>query len=72
MDRSNVKFSGVMSALVSCIDENENVKEDSMRRLWMADDLPVGELAAKILQSSQAVCGDDATVAVVRLRGTSA
>lgn len=46
--------------------------EDSMRRLWMADDLPAGELAAKILQSSQAVCGDDATVAVVRLRGTSA
>jgi N-acetylneuraminate lyase len=26
-------FKGVMSALVSCIDENENVKEDSMRRL---------------------------------------
>lgn len=33
MDKSNVKFKGVMSALVSCIDENENVKEDSMRRL---------------------------------------
>ena len=33
MEFSNVKFSGVMSALVSCIDENENVKEDSMRRL---------------------------------------
>ena len=30
---NNVKFTGIMSALVSCIDENENVKEDSMRRL---------------------------------------
>lgn len=29
----NVKFHGVMSALVSCIDENENVKEDCMRKL---------------------------------------
>ena len=40
MDKSNVKFSGVMSALVSCIDENENVKEDSMRRLmnWHLDE----------------------------------
>ena len=33
MENNNVKFTGVMSALVSCIDENENVKEDSMRRL---------------------------------------
>lgn len=33
MNQNNVKFKGVMSALVSCIDENENVKEDSMRRL---------------------------------------
>ncbi len=33
MEKSNVMFTGVMSALVSCIDENENVKEDSMRRL---------------------------------------
>ena len=33
MNHDNVKFQGVMSALVSCIDENENVKEDSMRRL---------------------------------------
>lgn len=33
MNHDNVKFTGVMSALVSCIDENENVKEDSMRRL---------------------------------------
>ena len=33
MNQDNVKFQGVMSALVSCIDENENVKEDSMRRL---------------------------------------
>ena len=46
--------------------------EDSMRRLWMAEDLTAGELANKILQNSQAVSGDDATVAVVRLRGTSA
>lgn len=40
MDKSNVKFFGVMSALVSCIDENENVKEDSMRRLmnWHLDE----------------------------------
>ena len=40
MDQSNVKFRGVMSALVSCIDENENVKEDSMRRLmnWHLDE----------------------------------
>ena len=33
MEKSNIMFTGVMSALVSCIDENENVKEDSMRRL---------------------------------------
>lgn len=33
MNHDNVKFTGAMSALVSCIDENENVKEDSMRRL---------------------------------------
>ena len=33
MEQSNVKFTGVMSALVSCIDENEQVMEDSMRRL---------------------------------------
>lgn len=33
MENNNVKFSGIMSALVSCIDENENVKEESMRRL---------------------------------------
>lgn len=30
---NNVKFSGVMSALVSCVDDNGNVLEDSMRRL---------------------------------------
>ena len=30
---TNQKFSGVMSALVSCVDEQENVKEDAMRRL---------------------------------------
>lgn len=33
MEKNNVKFNGVMSALVSCIDENENVKEESMRRI---------------------------------------
>ncbi len=33
MEKNNVKFTGVMSALVSCIDENENVKEESMRKL---------------------------------------
>ena len=33
MENSKVKFSGVMSALVSCIDEHEQVKEDAMRRL---------------------------------------
>lgn len=33
MENSNVKFKGVMPALVSCIDENEHVKEDAMRRL---------------------------------------
>lgn len=33
MEKNNVKFSGVMSALVSCIDENENVNEASMRKL---------------------------------------
>jgi len=33
MEMNNVKFTGVMSALVSCIDEQENVKEDSMRAL---------------------------------------
>jgi len=33
MLENNVKFGGVMSALVSCIDENENVKENTMRQL---------------------------------------
>lgn len=33
MEVNNVKFTGVMSALVSCIDENENVKEASMRKI---------------------------------------
>ena len=33
MLENNVKFAGVMSALVSCVDENGNVLEDSMRRL---------------------------------------
>ena len=33
MEFSNVKFDGVMSALVSCVDENENLKENTMRQL---------------------------------------
>lgn len=33
MEGNNVKFTGIMSALVSCIDENERVNEDAMRRL---------------------------------------
>ena len=45
--------------------------EDSLRRVWMDDEATTGELAAKILQSSQTVGGDDATVAVIRLHGTS-
>lgn len=32
-DCTNIRFKGVMSALVSCIDEQEHVKEDSMRKL---------------------------------------
>lgn len=46
--------------------------EESLRRVWMDTESTTGELAAKILQSSQAVSADDATVAVVRLHGTSA
>ena len=39
MEHKNVKFTGVMSALVSCIDDEGNVFEDSMRRLmrWQLD-----------------------------------
>ena len=33
MEKNNVKFSGIMSALVTCIDENENLKEESMRKI---------------------------------------
>lgn len=33
MEKNNVKFTGIMSALVSCVDDNGNVLEDSMRRL---------------------------------------
>ena len=46
--------------------------EDSLRRVWMDEDAPAGELAAKILQSSRTLHTDDATVAVVRLHGSSA
>ena len=45
--------------------------EESLRRLWMDAQLPAGELADKILQSNQAICADDATVAVIRLHGTA-
>ena len=43
--------------------------EESLRRNWMDFSSPSGELAAKILQSSQSADADDATVAVVRLHG---
>ena len=33
MEKNNVKFTGVMSALVSCIDENEAVNEQAMRKI---------------------------------------
>lgn len=33
MDKSNIEFSGVMSALVSCVDEDGRVYEADMRRL---------------------------------------
>ena len=33
MEFKNVMFDGVMSALVSCVDENENLKENTMRQL---------------------------------------
>ena len=33
MEQENIKFKGVMSALVSCVDEQGTVLEDSMRRL---------------------------------------
>lgn len=40
MLENNVKFNGIMSALVSCIDEQGKVKEESMRRLmdWHLDE----------------------------------
>ena len=39
MENSNVKFSGVMSALVSCVDDEGNVYEQGMRKLmnWQLD-----------------------------------
>ena len=46
--------------------------EDSLRRVWIDGDVPAGELASKILQSSRSVHTDDATVAVIRLHGSSA
>ena len=45
--------------------------EESLRRIWMDADASAGELAARILQSSESASADDATVAVVRLHGTS-
>jgi len=41
--------------------------EDVLRRVWESAAEPPGELAARILESSQAEGTDDATVAVVRL-----
>jgi len=40
MEKKNVMFKGIMSALVSCVDKNENIMEDSMRRLmnWHLDE----------------------------------
>lgn len=45
--------------------------EESLRRVWVDEELPAGELADKLLRSSRAVCADDATVAVVRLHHTA-
>ena len=45
--------------------------EESLRKIWMDAYAPAGELANRILQSSRAGSTDDATVAVVRLHGTS-
>lgn len=41
--------------------------EDALRRAWVSAAEPPGELAARILESSQTEETDDATVAVVRL-----
>ncbi len=46
--------------------------EDAMRQAWIAAGSPPGELAAKILESSQPDGEDDATVAVVRLHSPAA
>ena len=46
--------------------------EDSLRHAWIDSGATTGELAARILQSSQAVTADDATVAVVRLHSLPA
>ena len=42
--------------------------EEILRECWVCAGEPAGELAARILESGGAVSGDDATVAVVRLR----
>ena len=39
--KTNILFTGVMSALVSCVDEDGNVYERSMRRL-MNDQMKAG------------------------------
>lgn len=41
--------------------------EEFLRRAWLDTESTTGELAARILQSSQAATADDATVAVIRL-----
>ena len=46
--------------------------EESLQHLWVDTSSTTGELAASILQSSQAISTDDATVAVIRLHSASA
>lgn len=40
MEKKNIMFDGIMSALVSCVDENEKVKEEVMRKImrWHLDE----------------------------------
>ena len=46
--------------------------EDALQRRLSDEELPLRELAAKILSCGGADCGDDATVAVIRLSPESA
>lgn len=45
--------------------------EEALRQGWLDDGTTAGELAARILQSSEVADADDATVAVVRLHCTA-